>query len=164
MEHKRHNIVCAARDINGTHYSSRRRTQEGSAVTWSRTRDKSPLFAASWMSGLPSMREPAAACKTNDIGARECSGVKQHLGSGSRSRSRSRGDGLHNGANLQFFHPAALENFHRLRFRQIFQLADGHDALIGQLLGELHAGRCEANVHSFQRVRQGQKFGVCRSR
>ena len=32
------------------------------------------------MSGLPLMREAAAACKTNDIGARECSGGKQHLG------------------------------------------------------------------------------------
>ena len=32
------------------------------------------------MSGLPWMREAAAACKTNDIGARECSGGKQHLG------------------------------------------------------------------------------------
>ena len=57
MKHKRHNIVC-------THYSpSRRPTQEGSAVTWSPTRDKSPLVAASKMSGLPLMREAAAACK-----------------------------------------------------------------------------------------------------
>ena len=32
------------------------------------------------MSGLPLMREAAAACKTNEIGERECSGGKQHLG------------------------------------------------------------------------------------
>ena len=32
------------------------------------------------MSGLPLMRAAAAACKTNEIGARECSGGKQHLG------------------------------------------------------------------------------------
>ena len=31
------------------------------------------------MSGLPLMRAAAAACKTNEIGARECSGGKQHL-------------------------------------------------------------------------------------
>ena len=77
MKHKRHNIVC-------THPTSRRPTQEGSAATWSRTRDKSPLSAALWMLGLPWMREAAAACnfcKRNEIGARmQCSGGKQHLG------------------------------------------------------------------------------------
>jgi hypothetical protein len=80
MKHTRQNNVCAARDVNGTHLPSRQPTQEGSAIKWSRTRDKSPLFAASMMSGLPLMRAAAAACKTDDIGARECSGGKQHLG------------------------------------------------------------------------------------
>ena len=79
MKHMRHIIVCTARDVNGTHSPSRRPTQEGSAVKWSRTRDKSPLSAASKMSGLPWMRA-AAACKTDEIGARECGGGKQHLG------------------------------------------------------------------------------------
>jgi hypothetical protein len=73
MKHTRRNVVCTARDTNGTHFPSRLPTQEGSAVKWSRTRDKSPLFAASMMSGLPLMRAAAAACKTNEIGAREWS-------------------------------------------------------------------------------------------
>ena len=43
---------------------------------------------------------------------------------GGGGRGRGGGDGLHDGANLQFLHSAALENFHRFRFRQIFQLTD----------------------------------------
>ncbi len=68
MKHKRHNIDYAASDIHGTHFPLRRPTQEGSAVTWSRIRDKSPLVAAAKMSGLLLIREVAAACeacKTN---------------------------------------------------------------------------------------------------
>ena len=78
MKHKRHNIVC-------THSPSRRPTQEGSAATWSLTRDKSPLFAASRMSGLPLMRAGAGGEELAWAGAGAGAGGK--LISGNMSRT-----------------------------------------------------------------------------